>query len=223
MKFLLDSSAAKCNPDDLIAGQLVTPLSNYCVTEGVFAVDNGGFSRFDANAFRRLLIKCEPVRERCLFVALPDVVGSARRTLEMFDIWSPRLEGWRRALVAQDGIEDLSIPWGDINAVFIGGGTTWKESQAAVDVIKAAQIAEKHVHVGRVNTIRRFRRFERLGCDTCDGSGVVRFKWMMEAIRRGLQDDQPHLQFGDSVCDVAESASGLGEDSADGGPACSVC
>jgi hypothetical protein len=212
MKFLLDSSASKCVEGDLIAGQLLTPLSNFALGDGPFAIDNGGFTRFDAGAFRRLLTKCRNAVERCLFVAVPDVVGSARRTLETFDIWNPLLDAWPRALVAQDGLEDLPIPWQHISSVFIGGTTTWKESQAACAIIKAAQIAGKHVHVGRVNTIRRFRKFDELGCDTCDGSGVVRFGWMMEAIRRGQTDDQPRLCFGDPLCDAAEGSYRIGAD-----------
>jgi hypothetical protein len=211
MQFLLDTSAAKSEPDEWIRGQLLTPLSNYALGPWVFAIDNGGFTRFDPRQFRNLLAKCSDHKRRCLFVAVPDVVGNARRTLESFECWAWQLEGWPVALVAQDGLESLPIPWSQIEAIFIGGSTSWKESTHAVDIIKTAQIYEKHVHVGRVNTIKRFRRFEDLGCDTCDGSGVVRFGWMMEAIKRGQRDDHPTLDFGDSVCDAATGTHANGE------------
>jgi hypothetical protein len=202
VRFLLDTSATKSEPGQHVAGQLLTPLSNYRLGPHPFAIDNGGFSGFDAAGFRRLLAKCLDARERCLFVAVPDVVGSARRTLEMFRVWTEEkgvLSDWPLALVAQDGIEDLEIPWHLLAAVFIGGTTRWKESQSAADVVRSGIITERHVHIGRVNTVRRFRKFEALGADTCDGSGVVRFGWMMERIVNGHYDDQPGLDFGDAV------------------------
>ena len=200
MKFLLDSAPHKISPDELIYGQLLTPLSNYRVGEHPFAVDNGGFSRFDAEAFLRLLAKSKDFRDQCLWVACPDVVGAARRTLELFDLWSDELFPWPLALVAQDGLEDLPIPWRGCAAIFIGGTTHWKESQAAADVVKAGLAARKHVHVGRVNTITRFRKFDALGAHTCDGSGIVRFGWMLDRIRRGYQDDAAYLPGCDPVC-----------------------
>ena len=200
MKFLLDSAPHTIHQDDFIAGQLLTPLSNYRVGNHPFAVDNGGFSKLDVQAFLRLLEKCEEYRNQCLWVACPDVVGSARRTLELFDLWSEELFRWPLALVAQDGIEDLPIPWRECTAVFIGGSTHWKESQAAADVVKSGLAAQKHVHIGRVNTITRFRKFESLGAHTCDGSGIVRFGWMLERIRRGCTDDAAYLPGCDPVC-----------------------
>ena len=198
MRFLLDAKADVCQQSALIVGQLMTSEGGHALGPCPFAIDNGAFARFEPDKFRRLLCRCEPARERCLFVATPDVVGSARRTLEMFDIWNPKLEYWPRALVAQDGIEDLPIPWDQIAAVFIGGSTAWKESSAAADVVRAARIAELHVHVGRVNTIKRFTWFDDLGADTCDGTGVLmrgsrRFHEMLSAIQCGHRDDHPRL------------------------------
>jgi len=83
---------------------------------------------------------------------------------------------WPLAFVAQDGIEDLAIPWRDLQAIFLGGTTEWKLSQSAVDVIRTAKILGKHTHVGRVNTRGRWKHFEQLGVDTCDGTGFSRFR-----------------------------------------------
>lgn len=49
-------------------------------------------------------------------------------------------------------------------------------------VVKTALILGKHVHVGRVNTIKRFRWFHDLGAHTCDGSGVAMYDHMLEKI-----------------------------------------
>lgn len=45
-----------------------------------------------------------------MFVAVPDVVGDAKATLEMFERWRVRLDGWPLALVLQDGMEYMEWP-----------------------------------------------------------------------------------------------------------------
>lgn len=187
MKLLLDCNeerfnAAMTKPVDI--GQLLTPLTNRSWFGGGFAVDNGAFATFDASSFRRLLDRLEPHRDHCHWVAAPDVVGSARRTLEAFRYWysDEQLSLWPCALVAQDGIEDLDIPWGLIRAVFLGGSTEFKMSQHAVAVIKCAQLHGKWVHVGRVNTSGRFLHFAKLGVDSIDGTGISRYEWMLDEI-----------------------------------------
>jgi len=164
--------------------QLLTPLTRFRLQrpDARFAIDNGAFSRFDADSFRSLLEREFPRRKQCIFVAVPDVVASARRTLEVFDHWWPTLTSWPLALVAQDGLEDLDIPWLNIAAIFIGGSTAWKMSAEAAAVIKAAKCIGKWVHVGRVNTPGRFEYFENLGADSIDGSGLARFSWMRTGI-----------------------------------------
>lgn len=166
--------------------QLLTPLTRYLPQnpDQEFAIDNGAFSGFDRAAFERLLAKHRDRQNLCRFVALPDVVASARRTLEAFDWWCPRLDGWKKALVAQDGQENLPIPWDRIDAVFIGGSTEWKLGKHAADVIRTAKICDKWVHVGRVNTPGRFEYFEDLGADSLDGTGLSRYSWMRERIYR---------------------------------------
>ena len=90
-----------------------------------------------------------------VFVCLPDVVGDAARTLDLFDAFMPATETLPRALVIQDGIENFRIPWDDIDAVFIGGTTEFKKSIQAINVCKVAKILGKWIHVGRVNTTQR--------------------------------------------------------------------
>lgn len=171
-------------------GQLLTPLTRYRLRDPSrpWAIDNGGYTGLDIPAFMALLSRERDRRDHCLFVAVPDIVGSARRTLEVFDRWSPRLEGWRLALVCQDGQENLPIPWDDIAAVFIGGTTQWKCSDHALHIIRAAKALEKWVHVGRVNDPIRFRHFEEAGADSCDGTGLARYSHMREAIASRKSD-----------------------------------
>ena len=156
-------------------GQLVTPLCHHGSVQGArFAIDNGAYNRFDADKFRRVLAREKPNRGRCIFVAAPDVVGSARRTLEVFSHWYPKLAGWPVALVCQDGQEDLDIPWRLIAGVFIGGSTEWKLSVAAEQIVRAAQAIGKWVHVGRVNTPQRIDKFYEMGVDSIDGASFAR-------------------------------------------------
>ena len=172
-------------------GQLLTPLTRYRLREPLtrpFAIDNGGFKDLDVPGLMSLLAREAKHRENCLFVAAPDVVGSAQRTLELFAHFAPMLDGWRIALVCQDGQEMLPIPWQQISAVFIGGSTSWKCSQHVEQIIKTAKILGKHVHAGRVNTPERWSWFEEQGVDSADGTGLARYSHMRKAVAdRGQQ------------------------------------
>lgn len=149
-----------------------------------FVIDNGAFGDFDAALFLRLVERERPRRDLCRFVVVPDVVGDARRTLEVFSWWrrKPELAGWPLALVVQNGQENLPIPWAHCAAIFVGGDTAWKESASATGCIKAAKALGKWVHVGRVNTPGRFEHFEKMGVDSIDGTGLARYSHMRTAI-----------------------------------------
>jgi hypothetical protein len=172
-------------------GQLLTPLTRYRLRDlgRPWAIDNGAFARFDRLAFTALLAREQHHCERCLFVTVPDVVGSARRTLEVFEHWKDQLTGWKLALACQDGQEHLPIPWDEIAAVFIGGSTTWKASEHAAAIVRAAKAIGKWVHVGRVNHPQRWDYFKDLGADSIDGTGLARYTHMRQVIR-----DQGALQ-----------------------------
>lgn len=193
MIVLLDTSQdlAVCEAElGVPVEQLLTPLTRYLPQrpDQHFAIDNGAFSGFNRAAFERLLDKHKDRKHLCRFVTLPDVVGSARRTLEVFARWYPKLDGWKKALVAQDGIENLPIPWDQIDAIFIGGSTEWKMSKHAADVIRTAKMLDKWAHAGRVNTPGRFEHFEQLGTDSTDGTGLSRYTHMRLKIWRAHQE-----------------------------------
>ncbi len=185
LKFLIDKSPNGLQEfigRELVLGQLITPLTGYANFGGVFGMDNGACNVFNEKVFKRLLEREERNRNNCLFVTVPDVVGDARRTME---IWKRRhhfVRHWPLALVAQNGIEDMEIPWDEFECLFIGGKDPWKDSQAVVDIVKTAKILRKHVHVGRVNNYRCWSHFNEIGADTCDGSGVAKYSHMLEKI-----------------------------------------
>lgn len=163
-------------------GQLLTPLTRYRLRAKKFAIDNGGFKELDVPGLFSLLKREEQNRSDCLFVTVPDIVGSAQRTLELFDHFKGQLAGWPLALACQDGQENLRIPWDEIEAVFIGGSTNWKCSHHVVQIIKTAKILGKWVHAGRVNDPQRWKHFEDLGVDSADGSGLARYTHMRVSI-----------------------------------------
>lgn len=141
-----------------------------------WAIDNGAFSGLDESAFRSLLTKSVG-RPGCLFVAVPDVVGNARATLDYFRVWSGevRASGHPLAFVGQDGAEELEIPWDEFGAWFIGGTTTWKLSRASANLAAEAKRRGKWVHMGRVNSLRRIRTAYDFGCDSVDGTSMSMF------------------------------------------------
>jgi hypothetical protein len=110
----------------------------------------------------------------CLFATAPDVVGDATVTLALSaPMFAPiRALGYRVAFVAQDGLERLNIPWNDFDALFIGGTTEWKLGPAAALIAEEAGLRGKWVHMGRVNSLRRMRYAESIGCDSADGTAL---------------------------------------------------
>lgn len=165
--------------------QLLTPLTRFKPQrpDQEFAIDNGAFANFDPNQFRSLLARECSRKQLCRFVTVPDVVGSAIRTLEAFEYWVNRLHGWKLAYVAQDGQESIGIPWNDIEAIFIGGSDDFKLSPYAAQIVKCAKIMEKWIHIGRVNEPKRFSNWKRFEVNSFDGTGISMFSHMREKIK----------------------------------------
>lgn len=156
-------------------GLLNTPKCGYAlVGVATWAMDNGCFTDTypGDDAYLSTLDRYAEHRGRCLFVAVPDVVGDAEATLARFQPMAGRIRaaGWPVALVGQDGMENLALPWEDFDWLFVGGSTEWKLGPGAEALIRQEQAHGKRVHVGRVNSATRFRRFRSLGCDTADGT-----------------------------------------------------
>lgn len=141
-----------------------------------WAADNGAFTGFDEAVFTRMLDRLHGL-PGCAFVACPDTVADADSTLQQFSVWAPRLrsDGWPVALVAQDGLERLRVPWDDLDAIFIGGSTDWKLGPHARHIATEATQRGKWLHVGRVNTPDRIRYCASIGANSIDGSQWSRF------------------------------------------------
>lgn len=181
-------------PPDAPVGHLVTPhtgndIAGIAATGRPWAADNGCFGGFDRAAFLAMLAAigrvanveriraASPVRTRPLWVTVPDVVGDAYATRELWREWhhALRAHDLPAAFVAQDGCEGGYIPWSRMAALFVGGSTAYKEGDAAAWLIRQAKAHGKAVHVGRVNTERRVRLFDGLGIDSIDGTQFSMF------------------------------------------------
>lgn len=140
-----------------------------------WAADNGCFSKsadFDLGKFLAWLVARQQYAASCLFAVAPDVVGDAKATIERSKNILPVLRalGYKAAFVAQDGLESLPIPWDTFDVLFIGGSTEWKLGAAAREIVREAKARGKWVHMGRVNSEKRFRYALSIGCDSADGT-----------------------------------------------------
>ena len=171
-------------------GQLRTPLTQYRYAGVRWGLDNGCFTTFKERTWSTMLTEAKCLDVKPTFVCLPDVVGDARRTLELFTHFEVETMGMARALVLQDGIGGFSIPWNKISAVFVGGSDKFKESQEAQAACRAAKVLGKWVHVGRVNTAER-TRFWLGKADSLDGSGISRYDHMLEAVLETIREGTP--------------------------------
>lgn len=155
-----------------------------------WAADNdcfNGLKRAEYLAMLRQLACAD--RARLAFVTAPDVVADARATLTRFALWRPVLDYYELpiALVAQDGQEEMPVPWDAIRALFIGGSTRWKLGGHAAQLIREAHARGKWVHVGRVNTLRRMWLFSSLPVNSIDGTSFSKWPdkyipWMLRRL-----------------------------------------
>jgi hypothetical protein len=139
----------------------------------LWCADNGCFSdKWDKAKWWRFLVDNAHRADTCLFAVAPDVVGDAWRTgIRALPYIEPmRALGYRVAWVAQDGQQNHPLPWLGIDALFIGGTTDWKLGPHARALVAEAKRRGKWVHMGRVNSQRRFEYARAIGCDSADGT-----------------------------------------------------
>lgn len=187
-------------PDRL--GVLMTPRAGNRIGTAdragtIWAADNDCFQGLKPVQWLRFLAKIVESGSMPKFVACP---ADAGETWRLYHLWAPviRSLGLPVALVLQDGLElfkhraSLPATWDEIVAVFVGGSTKFKEGPCAAELIKEAKARGKWVHIGRVNSERRIRRFAELGADSFDGSGFsawgdkrigLAVKWIDRALR----------------------------------------
>lgn len=141
-----------------------------------WAVDNFAYSKWSRDNFLATVDICRQSRTQPLWIACPDVVGDWKATLDRFEGWSAylRYRGFRRAFVLQDGQPTSRVPWSDISCVFLGGSTDFKLSESAFRLCRHARAKGLLVHIGRVNSFKRIRRFLDV-MHTFDGMSYSRY------------------------------------------------
>lgn len=126
-----------------------------------WAADNDALAGLDVDAYLTMLdgIAAGP-RERLLFVTAPDaaeMTPTGPRVSWEGTLWLWR--SWRRALTArglplaivlQDGARADTVPWGELNAVFLGGSDAFKDGPVAAGLLVEAGRRGLWRHVGRV-------------------------------------------------------------------------
>ncbi|WP_207559358.1 hypothetical protein [Nocardioides sp. PD653] len=158
-----------------VIGFIDTPKQRNRRPTGVlWCADNGCFSeQWEPSRWWEFLEANTADAAACLFATAPDVVGDARATEELSRPWLAKIRslGYPVAYVAQNGMEfstwDL---WDEIDCLFIGGTTDWKLGPEACNLAAVAASMGKWVHVGRVNSEKRFRYAEAIRADSCDGT-----------------------------------------------------
>jgi hypothetical protein len=170
---------------------------------GPWCADNGCFGKGypGDDAWWAWLESRRPHADTCLFAVAPDVVGDAAATTARSLPWLPRIRalGFPAAYVAQNGLEDLDVPWHAFDVLFLGGSLEclpcgfvwpsdqrperrqrcphchhrmreWKLGAAARQLVAEAKARGKRVHMGRVNSEDRYRYAMAIGCDSADGT-----------------------------------------------------
>lgn len=176
-------SGATSYPRGGDVGHLVVPKQwnlpqSLDLRPGEWAMDNGCFGGLDEGAFVRMLEAYHGYQGyQPRFVTAPDKVGDAAWTLSRWPFWSRLIRGlgWPVALVGQDGLAPDRVPWDEMDALFVGGTTAWKEGREAATLCGYAKARGKWVHWGRVNGRRRFRLAQEAGADSIDGTGFSMF------------------------------------------------
>lgn len=161
-------------------GFMLTPMMGNApdLSRIMWAADTGCFAapeRFRVTDYLVWLHARRRYASRCFFATAPDVVGDAGATLAKAQPILPLIRelGYRAALVAQDGLESLAVPWDTFDALFIGGTTAWKLSEPTYMLVAEAARRGKWTHQGRVNSLRRLRAAAVSGFDSADGTYVA--------------------------------------------------
>lgn len=160
-------------------GLLLTPQSVRRLPEKTetyfdwdWAADNACFSnKWDSGKWLRWLQSLDNP-EKALFATVPDVVGSHDLTIERWHEWWETVKtlNFKPAFVIQNGATPDQVPFHQAEAIFIGGSTEWKLSDAAREIVIKAKQRGLWVHMGRVNSVRRLQIASEWGCDSVDGT-----------------------------------------------------
>lgn len=164
--------------DSGLIGFIDTPNQGQRPRPGVpWIADNSCFGgKWEPKKWLRWLDRRLVDLPTCVFATAPDVVGDAAATLERAREWMPKIRelGYPVAYVAQNGATRFGmldgLPWDEFDVLFIGGDDVFKFSPESLALIREAKHRGMWVHVGRINSLRRWRIAEAYGADSADGT-----------------------------------------------------
>lgn len=170
------------NGDTSLCGALYTPRGGGHHMQQAhdlgmrWALDNGCFKYYVPDEIIGMMQKFRDV-PGCLFMVVPDVVGSHDETIIMFRAWLGTVQSFSYpiAFVLQNGATVDNVPYDSCDALFIGGDNEFKYSDECREIVQEGKRRGKWIHCGRVNSIRRIRYMKSIGCDSFDGTGYTRF------------------------------------------------
>lgn len=149
-----------------------------------YACDNGAFACWEPKtntfdevkwgrteqAWRELLMWCECAPMKPRWAIVPDVPGNSPATLSRWPGYVGQVlaAGISPALAVQDGMTPADVLALDVqpSVICVGGTTEWKWS-----MVETWARAFPRVHVLRVNAPDKLDYLERLGIESCDGTG----------------------------------------------------
>jgi len=191
-------------------GLLAQPWGTSTVRSGwIWAADNGCYSTTKWAEKRWLSwLSAQHPRSGCLFATVPDVVGDHSSTLIYWRKYSGIVRDLRYpvAFVAQDGADRNNIPWDEIDVLFIGGTTSFKQGFGSGLLALRAKELGKWVHVGRVNSFKRLAYWADVA-DSADGTFLAfgpqknapRVQAWVEALRQGTQLSMTGETYGNAL------------------------
>lgn len=173
----LTGSASDAHRDTLMAAGvgLMTQPDSYGADQVSawprWAADNGCFAdAWEPKQWARWLATLP--QTGCLFAVCPDVVSEHAQTLARFAVYSDtvREAGLPLAFVLQEGATTATVPWSEIDAVFVGGSKPWKYSGDVAQLVAEARDRGLWTHMGRVNGGKRIAYAQWIGCQSVDGT-----------------------------------------------------
>jgi hypothetical protein len=171
-------------------------------TEGFgYAIDNGAWTahqrgeQFDADAFVAVLDKLGAGAD---WIVVPDIVAGGLASLRFSQSWLQRVRSYGQPVLiaVQDGIDgyDVGSMLDERTGIFVGGTTAWKLRSLA----KWGQVAQDrncHLHVGRVNSMKRIAFCAGVGAHSFDGTSVTRFAVNAQHLTHATHQSPLHLDF----------------------------
>lgn len=162
---------------DGLLGCITTPKQgNAHIPQVQYIADTGCFGKGypgDAAWLQWLASRTDP--SSFLFATAPDVVGDAEATLlrSLPHLPTIRKLGYPASFVGQDGLTPETTPWDEFDVLFLGGTTEWKLGPEAAELTALAIERGKSVHMGRVNSLKRLRYAQSIGCTSVDGTHLI--------------------------------------------------